>query len=78
MHRKANETLEEIAAARNIPTAAIYQAWLLRRSPALLFIPGTHSFKHLEVNTGAAAFNKTDTEFAELGAVVPNPCRLCG
>ena len=76
--RKANEAVEKIAAARNASTAVVSLAWLLRRSPVTLLIPGTGSVKHLEENVSAAAFRLTDAEFAELGAVVPKPYWLRG
>jgi pyridoxine 4-dehydrogenase len=76
--RKANETIEKIAAARNVSTAVISLAWLLRRSPVILPIPGTGKVKHLEENVSAAAFRLTDAEFAELAAVVPKPYWLRG
>jgi aryl-alcohol dehydrogenase-like predicted oxidoreductase len=53
-------------------------AWLLRRSPVVLPIPGTSSVKHLEENVSATAFQLNDAEFAELGAVVPKPYWLRG
>ena len=71
--RKANAAVEKIALARQVSTAVVSLAWLLRRSRAVLPIPGTGSVKHLEENVGAAAFRLTDAEFAELGAVVPIP-----
>jgi len=71
--RKANEVVEKIAAARNTSTAVVSLAWLLRRSPVTLLIPGTSSVKHLEENVTAAAFKLTDAEFAEMNAVVPKP-----
>ena len=76
--RKANEAVEKIAAARNASTAVVSLAWLLRRSPVTLLIPGTGSVKHLEENVSAAAFRLTDAEFADLGAVVPKPYWLRG
>ena len=76
--RKANEVVEKIAAARNTTTAVISLAWLLRRSPVVLPIPGTGNVKHLEENIGAAAFRLTDEEFAELNAVAPKPYCLRG
>jgi aryl-alcohol dehydrogenase-like predicted oxidoreductase len=48
-------------------------AWLLRRSPVVLPIPGTSSVKHLEENVSAAGFRLSDEEFAELNAVVTKP-----
>lgn len=41
-------------------------AWLLRRSPVVLPIPGTSSVGHLEENVAAAGLELTDDEFAEL------------
>ncbi|HUA91797.1 MAG TPA: aldo/keto reductase [Terracidiphilus sp.] len=76
--RKANEVIEKIAANRNTSTAVISLAWLLRRSPVMLLIPGTSSVKHVEENIGAAGFKLTDEEFAELNAVVPKPYTLRG
>jgi aryl-alcohol dehydrogenase-like predicted oxidoreductase len=71
--RKANEVIEKIAAARRTSTAVVSLAWLLRRSPVTLLIPGTGSVKHLEENVSAAGFRLTDEEFGELNAVVPKP-----
>jgi aryl-alcohol dehydrogenase-like predicted oxidoreductase len=44
-------------------------AWLLRRSPVMLPIPGTSSVEHLESNTAAAAIELTDAEFDALSAL---------
>ncbi|MFF0307415.1 aldo/keto reductase [Streptosporangium sp. NPDC004379] len=41
-------------------------AWLLRRSPVMLPIPGTSSVAHLEDNVAAATLELTDEEFAAL------------
>jgi aryl-alcohol dehydrogenase-like predicted oxidoreductase len=71
--RKANEVVEKIAAARQVSTAVVSLAWLLRRSPVILPIPGTGNVKHLEENVSAAAFRLSDAEFAELAAVAPKP-----
>jgi pyridoxine 4-dehydrogenase len=71
--RKANEAVEKIAAAQGISTAVVSLAWLLRRSPVTLPIPGTGNVRHLEENVSAAAFRLSEAEFAELGAVVPKP-----
>ncbi|MEU6663092.1 aldo/keto reductase [Streptomyces sp. NPDC046821] len=45
-------------------------AWLLRRSPVMLPIPGTSSVAHLEENVAAAAVRLTDEEFATLERAV--------
>jgi pyridoxine 4-dehydrogenase len=76
--RKANEAVAKIAAERQVSTAVVSLAWLLRRSPVVLPIPGTSSVRHLEENVSAAGFKLSDAEFAELGAVVPKPYWLRG
>ncbi|HEV2326828.1 MAG TPA: aldo/keto reductase [Terracidiphilus sp.] len=76
--RKANEVVEKIAAARGVSTAVVSLAWLLKRTPVMLPIPGTSTVAHLEDNVSAAAFQLSDAEFAELGAVVPKPITLRG
>lgn len=44
-------------------------AWLLKRSPVMLPIPGTGKVAHLEENTAAAAIQLSDEDFAALGAM---------
>jgi pyridoxine 4-dehydrogenase len=44
-------------------------AWMLRRSPVMLPIPGTGSVAHLEENVGAAQVELTDQQFSALSAV---------
>lgn len=75
-NRKANAAIEAIAAARDVSPIVVSLAWLLRRSPIMLPIPGTASIQHLEEDIGAASFSLTDEEFAKLGAVVPEPLSL--
>jgi aryl-alcohol dehydrogenase-like predicted oxidoreductase len=76
--RQANAVVEQIAKERGTTTAVVSLAWLLRRSPVMLPIPGTGSVKHLEENVAAAAFKLSDQEFAALKAVVPKPYWLRG
>jgi pyridoxine 4-dehydrogenase len=58
--------LAEVASARGATQAQVALAWLLRRSPVMLPIPGTSSVEHLEEDLGAASLELTDAEFAEL------------
>jgi aryl-alcohol dehydrogenase-like predicted oxidoreductase len=58
--------LDEVAARRGVAPGQIALAWLLRRSPVMLPIPGTSSVKHLEENVAAAALDLGDEEFAAL------------
>jgi pyridoxine 4-dehydrogenase len=55
--------LDDIAAAHGASAAQVAIAWLLRRSPAMLPIPGTASVAHLEENVAAAALELSDSEF---------------
>jgi pyridoxine 4-dehydrogenase len=41
-------------------------AWLLRRSPTMLPIPGTLSLEHLQENLAASQIELTDSEFEAL------------
>ncbi len=43
--------------------AQVALAWLLRRSPVMIPIPGTSSVAHLEENVGAASLELTDAQF---------------
>lgn len=58
--------LTRIAKDRGVAPSQLALAWLLRRSPVILPIPGTSSVAHLEENTGAAAIELTDEEFEAL------------
>ncbi|MBC8161649.1 MAG: aldo/keto reductase, partial [Roseiflexaceae bacterium] len=60
--------LDTIAHQHNASPAQIALAWLLRRSPAMLPIPGTSSVAHLEENTAAAEITLNDADFAALAA----------
>jgi len=60
-------SLAKIAKAHDATPAQIALAWLLRRSPVMLPIPGTSKVKHLEENIAAAAIKLTDEEFAGIG-----------
>jgi aryl-alcohol dehydrogenase-like predicted oxidoreductase len=57
----------EIAERHGATRAQIALAWLLRRSPAMLPIPGTLSIEHLRENLGAAAIELSDEDFDRLG-----------
>jgi pyridoxine 4-dehydrogenase len=65
----AGEVLNRIAKAHNANSTQIALAWLLRRSPITLPIPGTSSIEHLEQNVTAASLPLTDQEFEELSGV---------
>ena len=58
--------LGEIARRHKATRAQIALAWLLRRSPAMLPIPGTLSLEHLNENLAALRIQLTDAEFEAL------------
>jgi aryl-alcohol dehydrogenase-like predicted oxidoreductase len=57
---------DEVARRHEATPAQIALAWLLRRSPVVLPIPGTASVQHLEENVAAERIELSDEEFAEL------------
>jgi aryl-alcohol dehydrogenase-like predicted oxidoreductase len=62
--------LTAIAEAKGATPAQLALAWLLRRSPVMLPIPGTSSVAHLEENMQGSALELTDDEYAALAAAV--------
>src|SRR6201988_2098552 len=65
----AGHVLERIARAHEAAPIQIALAWLLRRSPLMVPIPGTSSIAHLEQNVAAASLRLTDEEYQTLFAV---------
>ena len=66
----AGKVLERIAKARHAKPIHVALAWLLKRSPAMLPIPGTSSIPHLEENVQAASLQLTEEEYLELTGIV--------
>jgi aryl-alcohol dehydrogenase-like predicted oxidoreductase len=62
-----HEQLTRVAANHGATPLQIGIAWLLRRSPMMLPIPGTGSPEHLDENVAAGRIALTDDEFRELG-----------
>ncbi len=58
--------LDKIAHAHKATPGQIALAWLLKRSPVMLPIPGTSKVAHLEENAKAAEISLSDAEFATL------------
>jgi aryl-alcohol dehydrogenase-like predicted oxidoreductase len=71
--RQAHDVLAEVATRLNAPAQQVALAWLLKRSPNMLPIPGTSSVKHLEENIAAASLQLPDAEFKRLSDVTPDP-----
>jgi pyridoxine 4-dehydrogenase len=70
--RVAGQILEQIARAHQATPHQVASAWLLKRSRAMLPIPGTSSVKHLEENVAAASLQLSEEEFQRLSRV-PRP-----
>jgi aryl-alcohol dehydrogenase-like predicted oxidoreductase len=65
----AGRLLERIAKARHAKPIQVALAWLLKRSPITLPIPGTSSTAHLEENVQAASVQLTEEEYLELTGI---------
>ena len=60
--------LDRIAEEQGATASQLALAWLLRRSPVMLPIPGTSSVEHLNENLAAAEIELTDEQFEALAA----------
>jgi pyridoxine 4-dehydrogenase len=69
---KAGSALDSIAKRHGATPGQVALAWMLKRSPVMLPIPGTSKRSHLEENVAAAAIELSDDEFTSLdkGAAV--------
>jgi aryl-alcohol dehydrogenase-like predicted oxidoreductase len=65
----AEATLDAIGARLGATRQQLALAWLLRRSPAMLPIPGTTSVAHLESNLAAATLPLDDDVYAAIDAL---------
>jgi pyridoxine 4-dehydrogenase len=63
-----SSALAEIAQRHGATPQQIALAWLLKRSPVILPIPGTLSLEHAKENLGALDLELTDEEFAALAS----------
>jgi pyridoxine 4-dehydrogenase len=66
---QTDSPLQKMAAERGVSAGQIALAWLLKRSPVILPIPGTSKRTHLRENVAAAAISLSDQEFAALEAL---------
>ena len=67
---KPGGVLDVISRETGHSPAQLALAWLLRRAPVMLPIPGTGSVEHLEDNCGATDVTLTDEQFEALSAAV--------
>jgi pyridoxine 4-dehydrogenase len=62
----AGRLLETIAKVHKVKPIQVALAWLLKRSPVMLPIPGTSSIAHLEENVRAASLQLSEAEYLKL------------
>ncbi len=74
--KKAHEVLEQAAKNLNATPFQVAIAWLLKKSPVMLPIPGTSSVQHLEQNLAAASLKLSEEDFQQLSSVTPPPHSL--
>lgn len=67
---KEGGPLAVLAKEHNATPSQLALAWLLKRSPVMLPIPGTSTVGHLDDNVGAASIELTDDEFRALSDAV--------
>jgi aryl-alcohol dehydrogenase-like predicted oxidoreductase len=63
---KKGSILDRIAESRRVAPSQVALAWVLKRSPVMLPIPGTSQVSHLEENVAAADIELSNAEFAAL------------
>ena len=63
----------EVAEAHGATPSQIRLAWLMRRSPTIVTIPGTLSLEHLKENLAALEIELTDAEFERLAQRLVRP-----
>jgi len=64
-----SDTLNSVATRLNTAPMAVALAWLLRRSPNILLIPGTSSLAHLRENLTVATLTLSENELRELDGI---------
>ena len=77
-NRQANSALEAAARDLGATPLQVALAWLLRRSPVVLPIPGTSSAAHVQENVAAAGLKLPDSVFTMLSEITPAPASLRG
>ena len=58
--------LDKVAHTIGATPSQVALAWVLKRSPVMLPIPGTGQVKHLEENVAAATITLADADFKAL------------
>jgi aryl-alcohol dehydrogenase-like predicted oxidoreductase len=70
---KPGAAVDRIAKTHGATASQVALAWMLKRSRAILPIPGTSKVSHLEQNVAAASLELSDDEMATLNKASPAP-----
>lgn len=76
--KEAHDAVKEIAEELQATPLQVALAWLLKRSPVIVPIPGTSSIKHLEENIAAASLELPQEAYERLSSVSLPPLSLRG
>jgi aryl-alcohol dehydrogenase-like predicted oxidoreductase len=76
--REAHEALQREAQSLDATPLQLALAWLLKRSPLIIPIPGTSNPEHLEQNIAAASLHLADDVYTRLSAIKVPPASLRG
>src|SRR5580704_15270339 len=76
--RKADDATERVARELQASPLQVALAWLLKRAPVILPIPGTSSVAHLEENVAAAGLELPHAAYDDLSSVSHPPASLRG
>ncbi|HEY5410973.1 MAG TPA: aldo/keto reductase, partial [Caulobacteraceae bacterium] len=71
-----SSVLTEVAAGLGVTPMQAALAWLLRRSPNILLIPGTSSLAHLRENLAVADLVLPEDAIALLDQIGSNPASI--
>ena len=71
-HLARSEAMHDIAKRSGATTAQVALAWLLKKSPSIILIPGTSSIEHLEENISALDVELSAADIAALELMVGN------
>jgi len=66
LHNVGGHAIDDVARKHRATPNQVALAWILRRSPVMVAIPGTLSIDHLKENLGALDIELSDQEFRDL------------
>jgi aryl-alcohol dehydrogenase-like predicted oxidoreductase len=70
---KPDGVLDRVAKSKGVKPGQVALAWMLKRSPVMLPIPGTSKVAHLEENVAGAAIELSDQEYRDIDDAAKQP-----